>query len=119
MKKTCLLFIFIGAVALTCTAVKKPPVQAYTDTNSATQAVAEFPMVGEYLAGRLMTYHNIHFYMQMVRDSRQAILEDRFDAVRAKKVSPQNMDMDYIRVNLPDFSFNPQKSIKGTEIFNF
>jgi queuine tRNA-ribosyltransferase len=36
-------------------------------------------MVGEYLAGTLMTYHNIHFYLQMVRDARSAILKDQFD----------------------------------------
>lgn len=35
--------------------------------------------VGEYLAGQLITYHNIHFYLRMVEDARNAIFEDRFD----------------------------------------
>jgi len=36
-------------------------------------------MVDEYLAGSLISYHNIHFYLQMMRDTRNSILEDRFD----------------------------------------
>jgi queuine tRNA-ribosyltransferase len=35
--------------------------------------------VGEYLAGQLITYHNLHFYLKMSREARMAILEDRFD----------------------------------------
>lgn len=35
--------------------------------------------VGEYLAGQLITYHNLHFYLQMVREARAAIFEDKFD----------------------------------------
>lgn len=35
--------------------------------------------VGEYLAGQLITYHNLHFYLKMVRKAREAIFEDRFD----------------------------------------
>ena len=35
--------------------------------------------VGEYLAGQLITYHNLHFYLSMVKKARAAILEDRFD----------------------------------------
>ncbi len=33
----------------------------------------------EILAANLATYHNIHFYMSVMRDIRQAIREDRFD----------------------------------------
>lgn len=36
-------------------------------------------MVGEYLAGTLITYHNLWFYMQMVQRARQAIFQDSFD----------------------------------------
>ncbi len=36
-------------------------------------------MVNEYTAGTLLTYHNIHFYLQMMRDVRVSILEKRFD----------------------------------------
>jgi queuine tRNA-ribosyltransferase len=35
--------------------------------------------VGEYLAGQLITYHNLYFYLQMVKRARKAILENRFD----------------------------------------
>lgn len=35
--------------------------------------------VGEYLAGQLITYHNLHFYLEMTRSARKAIIEDRFD----------------------------------------
>lgn len=36
-------------------------------------------MVGEYLAGTLITYHNLWFYLSMVTKAREAIIEDRFD----------------------------------------
>lgn len=35
--------------------------------------------VGEYLAGQMISYHNIHFYMQLVRGARKAIQEGKFD----------------------------------------
>lgn len=35
--------------------------------------------VGEYLAGQVLTVHNLWFYLEMVREARRAILEDRFD----------------------------------------
>ncbi len=35
--------------------------------------------VGEYLAGNMITYHNLFFYLQMTRDARSAIIEDKFD----------------------------------------
>ena len=35
--------------------------------------------VGEYLAGQLITLHNLHFYMKMMRDARESILQNRFD----------------------------------------
>lgn len=35
--------------------------------------------VGEYLAGQMISFHNIHFYLQLSRDARQAIIEKRFD----------------------------------------
>ncbi|MDA9793294.1 tRNA guanosine(34) transglycosylase Tgt [Bacteriovoracaceae bacterium] len=35
--------------------------------------------VGEYLAGQLMTIHNLHFYLNMVKEARAAIFEDKFD----------------------------------------
>ena len=35
--------------------------------------------VGEYLAGQLITFHNIYFYLNMVKEARQAIMRDEFD----------------------------------------
>lgn len=35
--------------------------------------------VGEFLAGQMISYHNIHFYLKLSRDARAAILEDKFD----------------------------------------
>lgn len=35
--------------------------------------------VGEYLAGQLISYHNIHFYLRMMENIRKAIFEDTFD----------------------------------------
>ena len=35
--------------------------------------------VGEYLAGQLITFHNIHFYLNMMREVRNAIFNDEFD----------------------------------------
>jgi len=35
--------------------------------------------VGEYLAGQLITYHNLHFYLTMVKEARASIFEDKFD----------------------------------------
>lgn len=36
-------------------------------------------MVGEYLAGQLISFHNIHFYLEMVRGAREAIFKGEFD----------------------------------------
>jgi queuine tRNA-ribosyltransferase len=35
--------------------------------------------VGEYLAGQLISYHNIHFYLRMVKNARDAIFRGEFD----------------------------------------
>ena len=35
--------------------------------------------VGEYLAGQLITFHNLHFYLTMVKEARAAIVEDKFE----------------------------------------
>lgn len=41
--------------------------------------VRHLVMVGEYLGGQLVTYHNLHFYIQMMRRARLAILQGQFD----------------------------------------
>ena len=35
--------------------------------------------VGEYLAGQMISYHNLYFYLRMVKKARAAILADKFD----------------------------------------
>jgi queuine tRNA-ribosyltransferase len=35
-------------------------------------------MAGEILALRLLTFHNVHFYMQLVRNARIQILDGTF-----------------------------------------
>lgn len=35
--------------------------------------------VGELLANQLISYHNIHFYLNMMKNAREAILADNFD----------------------------------------
>lgn len=35
--------------------------------------------VGEYLSGQLISYHNIHFYLKMVKEARAAIIQDTFE----------------------------------------
>lgn len=35
--------------------------------------------VGEYSAGQMITFHNLHFYLEMTSGAREAILKDRFD----------------------------------------
>lgn len=39
---------------------------------------------GEYLAGQMISFHNIHFYLKMTRDAREAIQQDQFDEYYAK-----------------------------------
>lgn len=40
--------------------------------------------VGEYLAGQLITFHNIHFYLEMVKNARNAIFAGEFDVFYTK-----------------------------------
>jgi queuine tRNA-ribosyltransferase len=40
--------------------------------------------VGEYLAGQLITFHNLYFYLQMVKEAREAILKGAFDEYYSK-----------------------------------
>ncbi len=35
--------------------------------------------VGEYLAGQLITHHNLHFYLEMMRQIRSSIINNTFD----------------------------------------
>ena len=40
--------------------------------------------VGEYLAGQLITFHNIHFYLNMMQEVRGAISDGKFDEYHQK-----------------------------------
>ena len=40
--------------------------------------------VGEYLAGQLITFHNIHFYLEMVKNARASIFAGEFDVFYTK-----------------------------------
>jgi queuine tRNA-ribosyltransferase len=40
--------------------------------------------VGEYLAGQLISYHNLHFYLRMVERARAAIVAQEFAAFYQK-----------------------------------
>jgi len=35
--------------------------------------------VGEYLAGQMISFHNLHFYLKMTHDAREAIKANKFD----------------------------------------
>lgn len=50
-------------------------------------------LVGEYLAGQLITYHNLHFYLKMSRDARSAILSDTFEDFYNKFVTDYNSEI--------------------------
>jgi queuine tRNA-ribosyltransferase len=49
--------------------------------NSSYPFIYIIPLIGagEYLAGSLISYHNIHFYLEMVRGARAAIFDSKFD----------------------------------------
>jgi len=36
-------------------------------------------LVGEYTAGQLLCFHNLHFYLQMMRNIRKSILDNQFE----------------------------------------
>ncbi len=41
--------------------------------------IAHLYRSGEYLAGQLITYHNLHFYLRLLKEARRNILEGTFD----------------------------------------
>ncbi len=42
--------------------------------------------VGEYLAGQIITYHNLYFYLDLVKKARKAIFDDKFEEFYANFV---------------------------------
>jgi queuine tRNA-ribosyltransferase len=53
--------------------------ECYTCKNFSMAYIRHLYMAGEILAIRLLTLHNIHYYMSLVRNARVHILEDTFD----------------------------------------
>ena len=56
-----------------------PSCSCRTCKNYSRSYVRHLFTVGEYLAGQLITFHNLHFYLQMVKDARKAIIAGKFD----------------------------------------
>lgn len=60
-----------------------PDCQCKVCANYSRAYVRHLYSVGEYLAGQMISYHNIWFYLQLVRRARTAILNGSFDEFRA------------------------------------
>ena len=58
----------------------------YACANFSRAYIRHLYMAGEILAIRLMTLHNIHFYMELVRTARERILENTFDSWRKEMI---------------------------------
>lgn len=56
-----------------------PECSCRTCQNYSRSYVRHLFAVGEYLAGQLITFHNLHFYLQMVKEARANILAGTFD----------------------------------------
>ena len=54
----------------------------YTCQNFTRAYIRHLYKAGEMLSARLCTIHNLHYYLNLVRSAREAILESRFDAWR-------------------------------------
>ena len=55
----------------------------YTCTNYTRAYVRHLLKVNEITGMRLMTIHNLHFYLNLMKEMRQAILEERFEEFRS------------------------------------
>ncbi len=61
-----------------------PDCQCYTCQHFSRAYIRHMFSVNEVLGLRLATIHNIHFYMKLVRDSRQAIMNHQFGEFKAR-----------------------------------
>jgi queuine tRNA-ribosyltransferase len=52
--------------------------RCYTCQNFSRAYIRHLFNAGEILAGRLVSYHNIHFYMQLMADIRKSIQQGNF-----------------------------------------
>jgi len=59
-----------------------PGCSCYTCRNYTRAYLRHLYLAGEILSLRLNTIHNLHFYLQFMRDLRRAIAEERFDSFR-------------------------------------
>lgn len=56
-----------------------PECECYTCRNFSRAYIRHLFQAGEMLAPRLTTIHNLHFFLKLMREMREAILEERFD----------------------------------------
>jgi len=59
-----------------------PGCACYACTNFPKSYITHLLRAGEYLGGMLASIHNLHFIVNMVKDIRTSILEDRFDELK-------------------------------------
>jgi queuine tRNA-ribosyltransferase len=67
-----------------------PGCTCYTCANFSRGYIRHLYMAGEILAIRLLTLHNIHFYMDLVRQARQHIIDETFSAWKKSVLSAMN-----------------------------
>ncbi len=59
----------------------------YTCQNFSLSYLRHLHMAGEILASTLSTLHNLHFYIHLVKEARQAILENRYIEYKAQQLN--------------------------------
>jgi len=67
----------------------------YTCRNFSRAYLRHLYMAGEILSARLNTIHNLHFYLTLMEDIRQAIQEDRFAAFSADFLTSEAVHDEY------------------------
>jgi queuine tRNA-ribosyltransferase len=67
----------------------------YTCKNYSRAYLRHLFMAGEILSARLNTIHNLHFYLTLMEDIRQAIREDRFAAFSANFLASEAVHDEY------------------------
>jgi queuine tRNA-ribosyltransferase len=67
----------------------------YTCRNFSRAYLRHLYMAGEILSARLNTIHNLHFYLTLMEDIRQAIREDRFAAFSADFLASEAVHDEY------------------------
>jgi len=70
-----------------------PECTCYTCSNFGMAYIRHLYMAGEILAIRLLTLHNIHYYMQLVKAARRYIIDGTFSAWKAETLSVMGSDL--------------------------